>query len=153
MTQTGTKWLASISSTVTFPCRSWEANSRPLSYATLPQSLGKWTHFDLIFNLWWMPKSVSEGFGPTMSTSLSRRCHWYPKTYKWVSSQVHNRIYMDKKPKTTVKGIFFNQTRPMIRTTVKGSQLAMWGIVGIILFSWQWQNLDLQSFAFIVHYV
>ena len=39
-----------------------------------------------LFNLWWMPNSVSNGFDTAMKTGSSRRFKRYPTTYVWVSS-------------------------------------------------------------------
>ena len=53
----------------------------------------KWIYDDTITvtqlsNLWWVPNSVSIGFGPAMKTGSSRRFKRYPTTYMWVSSQL-----------------------------------------------------------------
>ena len=39
-------------------------------------------------NLWWLPNSVSKGFGTAIKTVSLRRVKRYPTTYRWVSSQL-----------------------------------------------------------------
>ena len=47
-------------------------------------------------NLWWMPNSVSIGFGTAMKMGSSRRFKWHPTTPRWVSSQLPFTVDLGK---------------------------------------------------------
>ena len=68
------------------------------SYDSRKQINSLLRNYSQLSNLWWMPNSVSIGFGTAMRTRSSRRFKRCPTTHMWVVSPLLRRILVYPNP-------------------------------------------------------